>query len=373
MSGTHLVRLVVEARVGAVHVVEHVRLEQRVVEAAVEGAPLGVGAALDPYLAEPLVPGRAGLARHLLQVLVADLGPEVVPGALDAHVRQTHAHLHRLGGVELQVGAGAGAVDHHVVVGHDMTRHLAPGRVRDGPRAGPHLVVLPRAEAGHRPVEGGVEVHLVAGRRAAEAAGQHPSLDRVAVDAGLAVVHAVDRAAGVQQQRGRLARGEGEAADARPRAHRQLGLDARVQGDAVEAGPGPLVGVLELLDVVHAVRGGGAADPAGERHHREVLGARAARPGDVGHGEAAQPVVLVAVAATGVLHRVRAPLHHAERQHRAREVHAAASAVAEVGRGLLRAEEDVHERGGILDRGGVRGGDGAPGEHRRGQQRGDDG
>ncbi len=151
--------------------------------------------------------------------------------------------------------------------------------------AAPPGVTVPSfrgAVADYRLVERGVEVHLVPHRRAAEAARLHPAGDGVAADPGLTVVHAVDRAAGVQQERARLAGREAEAGHTAAGARRQFGLDAGVEDRAVVAGRGLLVLVLERLDVVAAVGRGRPADPAGDRDHREVLRAGASGPGDGG-------------------------------------------------------------------------------------------
>ncbi len=347
--------LPVEPEVLAVGVAVDVRMQQRVIQRRVERGELVGRAAVDTDAAERTVPGGRGAAGDLVDVRARVLGAQVGARVGQADVGDAHAHVDRAtpGRVEAHVGARAvaGVRDALGAVAH-AARGVVAVRVHGG--------ILPGASRGERLVELGDEIQRVVAvleivrQVAAEVAAGDRTSDsvRVVVDADMRVAAADFRIRSTDQQRRGAAGGPGEASRAGARGGAQFGLHAAVERDAVGAGARGLV-VVRIgagVDAVAIVRGWRARDLARDRHERDVAaGAAAAGARQMGQAEAADlaDVVFVASGRRGACvvapGRLRAPLHHAEWHHGAREGIAADTAAdqrIDVRADVLRARHD---------------------------------
>ena len=250
--------------VRAVDVADHRRHQERVIQARVERAALGLGAAGqldDAELAPPRVGRRAA---NRIEVHRRNLGVEVSPRALDRDQRQPERDRARAGGQrDRRAGAGRGP--------HLMRRERGRGARDEVQRVA--------AEPGRHPAEM-VELPRDLARGVID--GDRRGVDRAALQ-HLREVH--DERAG---------RRKGEPLDRDPRRGRELDRDAAVERDPVVARRDVLVGLGEApLVVDHA----GLARIERERgHHGQHAVVGRARAVEVDRREPADAIVLGVVA-----------------------------------------------------------------------------
>ena len=307
--------LVVRAAVASVDVRDVVRVDEEVVERGVEVRHL-VGVALRPHAAEEVVPLRARLRAHAVEVPAGNLGGKVAARARQIDGGERHLHEQRAARRHVEVEDAP-----HGLLGGILLRQLGHGRRRlaELHHVG-ELAVHPQAVA---VASRHAHVVLHGGRRLGHVRVQRL---RVAHDAPLRVDEHV-----------RARAQEREAVDRRMRRHRHLHLHAVIrERHAVVAGRGRLRRLRERARVRLAVT------RAGERHHEDVAEVGTPRAAEVRLREAENVRVGVAVAARVVpaeVAGVGSGLHEAEWVRRGGEavsVEGAADGRVDMAREVLR-------------------------------------
>ena len=101
VTGLHTAHSAVfHQRILSVHVIQHVGMQEGVIEGRVEDGALVRGAAFNLYAAQVLLPGSIGLLADTAKVKALLLGLQVLAGIGDAHKGNTHLHLYLLSGLQ---------------------------------------------------------------------------------------------------------------------------------------------------------------------------------------------------------------------------------------------------------------------------------